>query len=711
MSNPNDQQIEASHLQHLTRGIDLEKLGRFEEAINSYSCGLKIDPRSIELLYHYGRSLIAIGEKEKALITFEKALDIEPSCYKVLKEQAFLLFDLERLGMAIKYWDKALEIEPDDAYSWYKRGIALFRLDRIEEAINSYSRALEIKPDFNQAQYNYRNALINFYSYKYDSEDCIVWNKRGIDLLNEKRYEESLECWMIAIKIEEDNDQAWFYQGITLQELNRYEEAIASYDRVIANYDQASASHDQDLIDNQIYYYAWNNKGASLFHLERYEEALESFDYAIRINPDSELAQRNRDLALDRLKYNTEGGHNSGNLTTDSEQEMQQQTSGRRVYVKGIRTFLSVSFIVFLSVILGKPVIWFIGIILSNLLSISGYIIGIVIIYYFFYWFYQRGDKLTDLAKYEEALNHFNGLIKISRKLPHVWYERGIVLRRLGRYEEAIASYDQALKIKQNYHEAWNNRGIVLADLGRHEEAIASYDKSLSIRFRSMPLVNKGRSLTSLGCYEEALYSFNEALKIEKPNSSKSQTLHVKGIVLLLLGESHEALNSQSTLQDIETSASYYEQAVRCFNEALVFTLNIDELVNQVEDLAAIPSEQRDSVRMSRYFAISSSLEYAKGKLAEIQGEVGLAIAYYQKSLSDFDQAYTSEPRERRKNDLLEGTVSSIFASLVNVLVKVNRLDEAIEIVEKAKGKKLKEQFKDFTNRPFRTLPYSHPVI
>lgn len=623
MSNPNDQQIETSHLQYLTRGIDLEKLGRYEEAIDSYSCGLEIDPRSIELLYHYGRSLIAIGQREKALITFGKALDIEPSCYKVLREQAFLLFDLERLGMAIEYWDKVIEIEPDDVYSWYKRGIALFRLDRIEKAIDSYSRALEIKPDFNQAQYNYRNALISFYSYKFESEDYIVWNKRGIDLLNEKRYEESLECWMIAIKIKEDNYQAWYHQGITLQELNCHEEAIASYDRVIAKFNQVIASDDQGLIDNQIYYYAWNNKGVSLIHLERYEEALESFVYAVRINPDSELAQRNRDLALDRLKYNTEVGNNLAdqnpeNPKTDYDQEIHQPTSRQRVYaIKGIGYFLLVSFIVFLSVILGKPVIWFIGIILSNLLSISGYIVGIVIIYYSFYWFYQRGGDLTDLEKYEEALNHFNGLIKISRKLPHAWYERGIVLRRLGRYEEAIASYDQALKIKQNYHEAWNNRGIVLADLGRHEEAIASYDKSLSVRFRSMPLVNKGRSLTSLGCYEEALYSFNEALKIEKPNSSKSQTLHVKGIVLLLLGESHEVLNSQSMLQDIETSASYYEQAIRCFNEAL--GLNIDELFNQVEDLAAISSKQRDSVRMSRYFAISSSLEYAKGGTGSAQ--------------------------------------------------------------------------------------------
>jgi Tfp pilus assembly protein PilF len=96
-------------------------------------------------------------------------------------------------------------------------------------------------------------------------------------------------------------------------------------------------------------------------------------------------------------------------------------------------------------------------------------------------WF-NRGNALGNLGRYEEAIASYDNALKIKPDLHEAWNNRGIALRQLGRNEEAIASYDEALKIKPDKHEAWNNRGVALADLGRIKEAIASYDNALKIK-------------------------------------------------------------------------------------------------------------------------------------------------------------------------------------------------------------------------------------
>ena len=59
--------------------------------------------------------------------------------------------------------------------------------------------------------------------------------------------------------------------------------------------------------------------------------------------------------------------------------------------------------------------------------------------------------------------------------------ESGNVLSELKRYDEAIEHYQQAIKIKSNYAEAYSKLGITLSEQGRFEEAIGQYQKALEI--------------------------------------------------------------------------------------------------------------------------------------------------------------------------------------------------------------------------------------
>ncbi|WP_143288267.1 CHAT domain-containing protein, partial [Calothrix rhizosoleniae] len=80
-----------------------------------------------------------------------------------------------------------------------------------------------------------------------------------------------------------DQHEAWYNRGVALGYLEKYEEAIASYDKAV------EIKPDYDT--------AWNNRGSALFYLRRYEEAIASYDKAVEIKPDYDTAWINRGIA------------------------------------------------------------------------------------------------------------------------------------------------------------------------------------------------------------------------------------------------------------------------------------------------------------------------------------------------------------------------------------------------------------------------------
>jgi len=87
-----------------------------------------------------------------------------------------------------------------------------------------------------------------------------------------KNYQDAVDSYDKAIKINPKNDEAWFERGYSLSELGQREIAILSYDRALEV--------------NNLFYRAWSTRGATLNNLGRYEEAIASAQKAIEIAPD-----------------------------------------------------------------------------------------------------------------------------------------------------------------------------------------------------------------------------------------------------------------------------------------------------------------------------------------------------------------------------------------------------------------------------------------
>jgi len=118
------------------------------------------------------------------------------------------------------------------------------------------------------------------------------WLEEGYALNDLKRYEEALAACDQAIRLDPNFVGAYYSKGYALNDLKRYEEALAAYDQAI-RLDPNFAK-------------AYNNKGIALYNLKRYEEAIAVYDQAIRLDPNFAKAYNNKGIALERLGKKTE---------------------------------------------------------------------------------------------------------------------------------------------------------------------------------------------------------------------------------------------------------------------------------------------------------------------------------------------------------------------------------------------------------------------
>lgn len=136
---------------------------------------------------------------------------------------------------ALAACEQALRINPHVAATWINHGQKLFDFGQYKKALISFDNALLLKPDYSLGLAN----------------RCGLLSVLG-------RYPEALDACDMALL----GDQQWGLSGQVL---------------------------------------AWNNRGDTLIKMERYEEALASFQKSLAIDPSDAAAQQYRHVVLQKL--------------------------------------------------------------------------------------------------------------------------------------------------------------------------------------------------------------------------------------------------------------------------------------------------------------------------------------------------------------------------------------------------------------------------
>ena len=137
----------------LKKGLCLEKLGRYEEAIRCYDMSFKFNNFNLSPFYYMGRCLEKLGRYEEAI----------ESCYnhplfssEMAMDRGRCLTNLGRYEEAIECFDEflnhALKENPNEALlldTMELKGFSLMKLGHYEDAIKCFDRVLKSSPEKN----------------------------------------------------------------------------------------------------------------------------------------------------------------------------------------------------------------------------------------------------------------------------------------------------------------------------------------------------------------------------------------------------------------------------------------------------------------------------------------------------------------------------------------------------------------------------------
>lgn len=183
----------------------------------------------------------------------------------------------------------------------------------------------------------------------------------------------------------------------------------------------------------------------------------------------------------------------------------------------------------------------------------------------------QKGNLLSDLEYYKEALEAFETASEINPKDSVYVHNKGATLYDLERYEEALAAYEAALKINPKESAYVNRKGNTLYDLKRYEEALAAYEAALKIKPKCVPYQkNKALALEKLGRYQDALNVYDAILKVSSGNVARG-CLDNKIRVLNILGRYEDAKAVTKIVPKSESRHSISKKANAHYDQGLKF--------------------------------------------------------------------------------------------------------------------------------------------
>lgn len=160
----------------------------------------------------------------------------------------------------------------------------------------------------------------------------------------------------------------------------------------------------------------------------------------------------------------------------------------------------------------------------------------------------DKGYSLTELGRYEEAIEAYNQATTLQPRYAWAWARKGRTLRLLNKHDDALFAYEQALALDPRYAWAWRGKGMILERLDRWDEALECYRKAAQINPRdAWHWCNQAEVLQHLGRDEEAIPLLYKALEIDPSHATSWARL----------GQVYRQL------KHYEESVAAYEQAVR----------------------------------------------------------------------------------------------------------------------------------------------------
>lgn len=289
------------------KGIMLNSLGSFSEALKAYDESIRIDDensvKDTDTYNNKGITLTNLGRYEEAFEMFDKVLNIDPNETHSLVNKGILYAILGDFNRALYFYDKVINLNPNISEVYANKGNVFLMVGKNEEAKNMFDKALEINSNNNTALYNRGLSFLKMWKFgealgefekalKINPNDVEALHGKGEALIGLRKNEEAIDVYDRAIELDPSLSDSYIGKAAALSNLGRKDEANKLY----AN--STNVIVGKDAID-------FNSIGSDFLNAYRYDEAIKMYEKAIEIDPNYAWAYYNKGLALEeQKKYN-----------------------------------------------------------------------------------------------------------------------------------------------------------------------------------------------------------------------------------------------------------------------------------------------------------------------------------------------------------------------------------------------------------------------
>jgi tetratricopeptide (TPR) repeat protein len=436
------------------------------------------------------------------------------------------------------------------------------------------------------------------------------WVDQGLSLAALERFEEALASFDRAIALESRHAPAWSHKGNVLHRLGRSEEALVCYTEALGR--------------NPQYGPAWREKGVCLTRLGRPEEALPCFDQALALEPDSPAAWNGKALWLKNARHLREAlGCLQEAVVLDPGREA--TWINRAECLEGLGDFEG-------ALVASDKAL--------ELQPMSGVA-----------W-RSKGTALLGLGKAEAALPCFEKATELAPTSAAAWSDKGRALQALGRFADALVAQETALSREPALRTAWNERGNALMSLGRAAEALSCFDKAMELGLDEAGVRHRrGLSLRALGRLDEAAAAFREAVARDP---SLNPAWYFLGAVLRAQERDLEALACfDRVLEQERDDRRAVFLSWRHKGECLARLGRREEAARALDE--ALAREPRDTQARAAREALEAAppaaappAPTAAATAADLlaRGDLALQAGRPEEALALFDQALLAEPED-----------------------------------------------------------------
>ena len=215
----------------------MDQAGIYKDEITFFTHVTSLNPRVHEAHYNIGLELLRQGRVSEAEGYLRRSLEIYPRDRQALHNLGETLRAQERYEESLEAYRSAIDIDPGNPKIFFGMGNALFKLRRYSEAVLSMERALAlaVDPSMEPAlRYVMGQALLKMgrpgeseAQFDLSVKSSLLVNPRGADaffnraefLREQKRYEEALRWYRLAVEIEPDYASAYAGMGDSLYRL------------------------------------------------------------------------------------------------------------------------------------------------------------------------------------------------------------------------------------------------------------------------------------------------------------------------------------------------------------------------------------------------------------------------------------------------------------------------------------------------------------